>query len=191
MMISPQQWPCRTPQSRQQPSALIQPVPQPRRCQPSYWLTLSDNPLLSNGTGISAAATGLHQAGTRGDMEQEEGIISRCLASQPAQCCGSGDMPFLHSPRDKMCFCTEPCVLDLLQALQCHTPRDAPVPVAASGARGVTGASGAALAPQTWLSPCSRLCSWLRGNFPGLLSLKDSAQWEKGPAEGLRRGKCL
>lgn len=34
-------------------------------------------------------------------MEQEEGIISHCLASLPAQCCGSGDMPFLHSPRDK------------------------------------------------------------------------------------------
>lgn len=109
----------------------------------------------------------------------------------PAQRCGSGDVSSPHSPGDKPCFCTEPSVLDLLQALQCHTPKDAPVLVVADGAGGVAGASGAALAPQTWLSPCSRLCSWLRGSFPGLLSPKDSAQWEEGPSEGLRRGKCL
>lgn len=53
----------------------------PEDASPPYWVTLSDNLLLSNGTWSSAAPTGLCQAGARGDREQDEGIISRCLAS--------------------------------------------------------------------------------------------------------------
>lgn len=59
------------------------------------------------------------------------------------------------------------------------------------GAGGMACAAGAVLAPQPPLSPSSRPFSLLCGSVPGLLSPKDSAQWEEGPSEGLRRGKCL
>lgn len=181
------------------PAVALQDTPKlPAVPQPLYSLCLSPEDASPPTAPSSAIGLGVLQV-PQGSARLEQGVIwsrTRGLSlaawhPTPAQCCGSGAMPFPHSPEDKMCFCTELCALDLLQALQCHTPRDVPVLVVASGARGVVEASGAALAPQTWLSPCSRLCSWLRGSFPGLLSTKDSAQWEKGPSEGLRRGKCL
>lgn len=102
---------------------------------------------------------------------------------------GQETWPWPQGPRDEVCCCTEPCALNPRQALRCHRPKDALAPSAAGGSRRNSQCCRSSPAPS--VSPSSRPFSLLRGNVPGLLSPKDSVQWEEGLAEGLRRGKCL